>query len=412
VPVSIGVTGTVCVTLPRRRPDLPERALESALENHMTESGLRRIGRHFLIGLQPSPSLTEHDRRLLRRLAPAGVIVFRENFALDQDYPEWVATFRRLLDDVRECIGRSEILVGIDHEGGRVIRPPAPVTHYEYPRQWADRSHDVGAAMGVELRSLGVNLNFAPVVDIDSNPSNPVIGPRAFGTTPEAVERAGVAFMKGMAREGVIACVKHFPGHGDTEADSHYSLPVLPLGLEQLRARELRPFRAAIDAGVRAVMTAHLLIPALDERYPATLSRPILHGVLRRELGFDGVVITDDIGMGATSELFRQTENAARALAAGCDLISLCSYWTDTERALDMAEAIDRAVGSGELPPEVLDASGRRVEALLRAAPQHDVTELPRSVFAAHAGLAPVRAPGESPAGEPGGTCTVAPEGP
>jgi beta-N-acetylhexosaminidase len=377
----------------------------------MTESALRRIGTHFLIGLQPSPSLTDHDRRLLRQLAPAGVIVFRENFALDQAYPEWLATYRKLLDDVRECIGRPKILVCIDHEGGRVVRPPAPITHYEYARHWAERAHEVGAAMGVELRSLGLNLNFAPVLDIDSNPSNPVIGPRAFGTTPEAVERAGVDFMKGLEREGVIACLKHFPGHGDTGVDSHYSLPVLPLDLKALRARELRPFQAAIDAGARTVMTAHLLIPALDERDPATLSRRILDGILRQELGFDGVVITDDIGMGATSEMFLDTRNAARALSAGCDLISLCSYWTDTERALGLAEAIAREAASGELPGRVLDASRRRVEALLRDAPQHAVAELPRSVFGAHARLAPVRQPGEGPRGEPGGTCTVAAEG-
>lgn len=378
-------------------------------EDPVVNLDLRRIGTHFLIGLQPSPVLTDHDRRLLERLQPAGVIVFQENFADDQDYPAWLATYRTLLDDVRACLERREILVCVDHEGGRVIRPPAPVTHYQYAREWADRAEEVGAAMGVELRSLGINLNFAPVLDIDSNPANPVIGPRAFGTTPQAVERAGTAFMKGLEREGVIACPKHFPGHGDTDADSHYSLPIVPLGLELLRERELRPFQTAITQGARTIMTAHLLIPELDERFPATLSERIIGGLLRDEMGFDGVVITDDIGMGATSELFFLPENATRVLTAGCDLICLCRYWTDTNRALDLAAAIARDAASGALPAGVLEASRARVEALLRAAPQHEVRELPRSVFEAHARLAPVRAPGEGPAGEPGGTCTAPP---
>ncbi|HEX8275655.1 MAG TPA: glycoside hydrolase family 3 N-terminal domain-containing protein [Longimicrobiaceae bacterium] len=375
----------------------------------MTDSDLREFGGHFLIGLQPAPDLTDHDRYLLERLRPAGVIVFKDNFAQGVEYSAWLERFARLLREVRGCIGRERILVCIDHEGGRVIRPPAPVTHYEYAREWADRAGAVGAAMAVELRSLGVNLDFAPVLDVDSNPANPVIGPRAFGTTPEEVAAAGTAFIAGLEGNGVLACPKHFPGHGDTDVDSHYVLPTLPFDVEQLRARELPPFAAAVAAGVGAVMTAHILVPSLDEAFPSTLSPRIVNGLLREELGYRGAVITDDVGMGATSEMFRDTANAARVIGAGCDLISLCAYWTDTHRAFGLAEGIARAAASGELSQAALDASRERIETLLRAAPQHEPAELPLATFREHAALAPARVP-EAPEEGPGGTCIVLPQ--
>jgi beta-N-acetylhexosaminidase len=359
----------------------------------MSYADAREFGRHFVIGLRPSPVLTDEDKYLLNRLRPAGIVLFAGNFGAGEDYDVWLPRLGRLLSDARECLERGEVLVAIDHEGGRVVRPPAPVTHFDYARTWADRAAAVGAAMAVELRALGVNLDFAPVMDVDSNPANPVIGPRAFATTPEEVGMAGTAFIGALQAGGVLACAKHFPGHGDAAVDSHEALPVIDATPDTLRARELPPFAAAIQAGVRAIMTAHILIPRVDEEHPATLSERILRGMLRDELGFGGVVFTDDVGMGAVSERFTRTENTARFLLAGGDVLTLAGSGTDTSRAIDLARAIAREAAEGRLSERVLDASRERIDALLRDAPWHPVQALDADVFAAHAELAPIVGP-------------------
>jgi beta-N-acetylhexosaminidase len=348
-----------------------------------------QLGLHFLIGLQPAAELTDHDRRLLERLRPAGVILYRGNFLREAPYEEWLAKLGGLLGAVRGAIGRERILVCIDHEGGTVHRPPPPVTHYTFARDWADRAGEVGRAMGVELRSLGINVNFAPVVDIHSNPANPVIGPRAFGETAEAVSRAGLELLRGLQAEGVIGSPKHFPGHGEAAVDSHLDLPVLDLPLETLRERELAPYRALL-ADTRLVMTAHIVFPRVDER-PATLSEPILRGLLRDEIGYTGAIVTDDIGMKAVSRLYEDPDAAPQTIRAGCDLLMVCDYWTETERALTFAGHLRDALDRGTLDEATLDASRSRIEALLAAAQQHPVEALPAEVFERHAAIAPTR---------------------
>lgn len=351
------------------------------------------FGHHFLVGLQPSPTLTGHDRRLLQQLAPAGVILFGGNFEDDAPYARWLAALSRLLDDVRAAIGRPRIIVAMDHEGGRVLRPPAPITPFAYARRWAGRAAQVGHAMGLELRSLGVNLALAPVVDVDSNPANPVIGPRAFGTTAEQVIRAAVPFMHAVEAEGVLTCPKHFPGHGDTAVDSHRELPVVHRPRRELERSELPPFHAVVAAGARVLMTSHVLFPALDPGEPATLSRAITTGLLRERLGFSGVVVTDDVGMHAVSQRFLQGGAAAQTLLAGADLLDVCAFGLDTEVALDMADEIRDA----DLDAGLRTRSRARIERLLASLPQHPVTELAESVFVRHRALAPLhdaQAPG------------------
>lgn len=348
------------------------------------------FGNHFAIGLQPSPTLTDHDRRLFERLRPAGVILFKDNFAHGAPYDVWLETLRALLADVRACIGRDRLLIGIDHEGGRVIRAPAPVTHFAYARAWADRADAVGHAMGVELRSLGMNVTFAPVVDIHSNADNPVIGPRSFATTSDEVIRAALAFIDAVEAEGVAACPKHFPGHGDTATDSHHGLPVVDHDLAMLRKRELVPFKATIDAGVRMIMTSHILFPKIDPNVPATMSKRIITDILRGELGFNGVVVTDDIGMGAVRDMFDQPEAAESMMNAGTDLIDICAYGTDTMRAVQIADDIAAAVKAGRVDRAALEASAQRIDELLDGLPQYDVEKLAASVFEMHAGIAPL----------------------
>ena len=352
----------------------------------MSQIDISAAGDHFLIGLRPTPLLHERDRALLADLRPAGVILFKSNFQHEEPYERWLESHRRLIADVRATIGRERIFIGIDHEGGRVCRTPAPITRFSYAARWAAQAAAVGHAMGVELASLGVNLNFAPVLDIHSNPANPVIGPRALGTTSEQVTAAALAFMAAMQSEKVLACGKHFPGHGDTDTDSHRELPVLNQDLAGLRARELKPFRAAIEAGIAMIMTSHLLLPKLDPSEPVTLSRRFGEELLRGELGFNGVVVSDDIGMHAVSRLFDDPAAAVRLRLAGTDLMMVCAYFTDTDRCRGFAEAMITAQQQGIISEQAAAKSRQRIHSLLSRAPQNAVIPLAADVFARHRG--------------------------
>jgi beta-N-acetylhexosaminidase len=251
------------------------------------------------------------------------------------------------------------LLVAIDEEGGDVTR----LEHARgssYPGNYAlgvvddvAATESVAAAIGSDLAAVGVNLNFAPVADVNTNPLNPVIGIRSFGSEPELVARHVAAFVTGMQRTGVAACAKHFPGHGDTELDSHHELPTTDGDLEE----HLLPFRAAIEAGVEAIMTAHLRVPAVDDA-PATLSRAILHGLLREELGFGGLVITDALDMKAVSATVG-IECAVLSLAAGADALCL-GDGRDEAPLASVHAAIVAAVREGRLAEERLcEAAGR-----------------------------------------------------
>ena len=261
---------------------------------------------------------------------------------------------------------RPELLISIDEEGGDVTRLEAEHGS-SYPGNLAlgavddvALTEEVASAIAGELARAGVNLNLAPVADTNTNPRNPVIGVRSFGSDPELVARHVRAFVTGTQRQGVAACAKHFPGHGDTAADSHRELPVAGGDL----ASALLPFRAAVDAGVRAVMTGHLLVPGLDDT-PATISTAILSGLLRGELGFDGMVITDALEMQGISRAIGVPEAAILALAAGAD--ALCLGHDLHEEAVEEAHAaIVGAVRSGRLPEERLAEAAERVAALCR----------------------------------------------
>lgn len=346
----------------------------------------RRTGLHFWIGLQKSPDLTEHDRRLLGELSPAGIVLFRENFAHGEPYDVWLERLAGLLEAARHAVGRERILVAVDHEGGRVQRTPPPITALPAARRWADRAGEVGRLVGRELASLGVNVDFAPVVDVDSNPQNPIIGDRAFARDAERVAACGGAFLRGLQDEGVLGCLKHFPGHGDTTVDSHLELPTVTADRDTLRARELVPFRR-LAAHARLVMTAHVLVPAVDPEAPATLSAPLLRGILREEMGFAGVVVSDDLGMKAVSPLFADPRTAVDALMAGCDQLLLCAHLADTAAALPMAAAVERVLGAGAPEAVSLDRSALRVEALLQESLQRPPRALSDTELAAHAAV-------------------------
>ncbi|MGH6935962.1 MAG: glycoside hydrolase family 3 N-terminal domain-containing protein, partial [Methylocella sp.] len=287
----------------------------------MLRDTIASIGDHFLIGLRPSPVLDDHDRALLSDLRPAGVILFKSNFRHDLPYKAWLENHARLIADIRSATGRERMLIAIDHEGGRVCRTPLPITRFHYAMRWAGQAAEVGGAMGRELVSLGINLDFAPVLDIHTNPDNPVIGERAFGQTAESVIAAALPFIEAMQGEKIIACGKHFPGHGDTSIDSHLGLPSQSPGLDALRAREMKPFAAAIRAGLSMILLAHIVYPAIDPDGPISLSRRFATDILREELGFAGVAVSDDIGMGAMKGLLDSPDFAVRLIESGCDMV-------------------------------------------------------------------------------------------
>jgi beta-N-acetylhexosaminidase len=351
----------------------------------MSQSDLASVGHHFMLGLRPTPTLDPRDRDLLRDLRPAGVILYKSNFCHDLPYREWLASHADLIAAIREAAGREKLFIAIDHEGGRVCRTPPPITRFSYARAWGDSSGEVGAAMGVELASLGFNLNFAPVLDIDSNPKNPVIAARSFDRTPEAVIAKAGPFTAHMEANGVRACGKHFPGHGDTQVDSHLELPIIDATLEELRARELKPFAAAIKSGIGMIMTSHILFRVLDAAVPATLSRRITHELLREELGFDGVIVSDDVGMRAISALFDEPDTAVQFMAAGNDMLMICAHWADTERARPLARSIIDARRTGALDGRLLDQARERVDAMLAATAQNGIRELSDEDFRRHA---------------------------
>ncbi len=242
--------------------------------------------------------------------------------------------------------------------------------------------------MGAELASLGINVNFAPVLDIDSIEDSPVIGLRAFGRSPESVVSAGLPFIRALERSGVLACPKHFPGHGGASVDAHAELPAIDISLAELRRSELVPFRAAVNAGVKLLMTGHLLFPQIDSE-PATTSAAIGE-LVRDELGFDGVVVTDDIGMSAMRERNRCDTAVVDTLLSGTDMIMICDDWTETDRAFGLARQIEEAVKGGRIPKTVIDRWRARIEALLAEAPANLVERLSAERFAGHRQVAPL----------------------
>jgi beta-N-acetylhexosaminidase len=269
--------------------------------------------------------------------------------------------------------------VSVDQEGGRVARlrgPPytaLPPMRVVGQRGDAETARRVGRLLAFELRATGFDWDFAPVLDVDSNPANPVIGDRSFSSDPAEVARLGAALGEGMERAGVASCGKHFPGHGDTLQDSHLVLPVLEHGLERLEAVELVPFRAYARAGLASLMTAHVRFPALGEDVPATMSPASITGLLRRRVGFEGVVVSDDLEMKAISD---PEAAAVDAVRAGVDVLLVCHHAAVQHRVLD---ALVAAVRKGHLSEERLRDAHSRIESLVERfvrAPEDRIGEL------------------------------------
>lgn len=263
-----------------------------------------------------------------------------------------------------------EVLIAIDEEGGDVTRLEVG-TGSSWPGNLAlgavddlALTRDVARELGRQLASCGVNLNWAPTADVNANPNNPVIGVRSFGSDAKLCARHTAAWVEGLQSVGVAACAKHFPGHGDTSVDSHLGLPVVDVDAEILHSRDLVPFAAAIEAGAKAVMSAHLMVPALDPDLPATLSPTVLRDLLRGTLGHQGLIVTDGIEMAAIADTYGIAQGSVLALTAGADAICVGGGLADEETVLHLRDAIVAAVRSGRLPEERLADAAQRVRAL------------------------------------------------
>ncbi|OIJ87546.1 glycoside hydrolase family 3 protein [Streptomyces colonosanans] len=328
-------------------------------------SGTDTLTRDALTVLQPGFTGTTAPDWLLRRLGEglSSVGLFGRNIASPEQLAALTAQLRAERDDV---------LVAIDEEGGDVTRLEVG-TGSSFPGNHAlgavddvELTRQVAQELGRRLAECGVNLNWAPSADVNSNPANPVIGVRSFGADTQLVARHTAAYVTGLQSAGVAACTKHFPGHGDTAVDSHHALPRIDAEPALLKERELAPFRAAIAAGTRAVMSAHILVPALDPVRPATLSRHILTDLLRGELAYGGLIVTDGMEMRAIADTYGIERGSVLAIAAGADAICVGGGLADDETVRRLRDALVMAVRSGELAEERLAEAAERVRALAR----------------------------------------------
>ncbi|PYQ48059.1 MAG: beta-N-acetylhexosaminidase [Acidobacteria bacterium] len=323
---------------------------------------LRRVGQRFMIGFDGFEASAD-AKRLIRDYGVGHVILFARNVAS----PEQVA---ELVRELQECARRAghetPLPMAVDQEGGRVARLGPPWTVWPPLRALGrigepDLARRMGAALAAECSAAGIKCDFAPIMDVDTNPDNPIIGNRAFGDDPDLVARLGVAMIEGLQGGGVVASAKHFPGHGDTSLDSHLALPVVEHSRSRLEDVEMRPFRAAIKAKVATIMMAHVLYPELDPEVPASLSKPIVEGILRGDLKYDGVVFTDDLEMKAVADRWTPDRAAVMAMQAGCDIVPVCL--THDAQVTAMEGAV-RAAETGELPFRGMDDALARVRRL------------------------------------------------
>ena len=323
---------------------------------------VRRVGQRFMVGFEGHTASAD-VKALVREFGVGGVVLFARNVSA----PEQVADLVRELQSVaRDAAHDRPLLVAVDQEGGRVARLKQPWTVWPAARAVGrvgseETARQMGQALAEELLACGIRYDFAPCVDVDTNPKNPVIGDRSFGDDPELVGRLGVAMIQGLQAGGVAACAKHFPGHGDTDVDSHFDLPAVDHSRSRLEDVELRPFRMAIAAGVASVMTSHVLVREIDDARPATLSPLVIAGLLRKDLGWSGVVVTDDLEMKAVAARFTPAQIAVLAALAGCDLLEFCKTHDGQVEAI---EALVRACESGEVPFKQAEAAETRVRAL------------------------------------------------
>jgi beta-N-acetylhexosaminidase len=294
-----------------------------------------------------------------KKIRPAGVILFARNIENAEQTSALISDMTKLAEDQ----SLAPMFVCVDQEGGRVSRLPKEYPPFPTARELGkDGSCELVetnyAKMGQALADIGFNVDFAPVLDLDTNPANPVIGDRSFSSDPEKAGRLGRAAIKGLRSAGLLSCGKHFPGHGDTSLDSHHHLPVDARPAGRIEEVELHPFREAIAEDVEFIMTAHVIYPAYDVKLPATLSEKIVTGLLREKLGYGGVIVGDDMDMKAVSDHWGTQESTRLAMKAGVDMLLVCH---ETTRREEVHESLRRMIVEGAIMPEEVSARIGRI---------------------------------------------------
>ncbi|WP_181347197.1 glycoside hydrolase family 3 protein [Thalassobacillus sp. CUG 92003] len=358
------------------KPDFKPTIIKQTGERYqLVDDALANMSLEEKLGQMMMPDFRNWDGENVTEMLPeieqmvqdyhlGGVILFRENVVTTAQTTELVA-------DYQAASEKYGMLVTIDQEGGIVTRLQSGTDMPGNMALGATRSetisHNVGEAIGEELNSLGINMNLAPVMDVNNNPDNPVIGVRSFGEDPQLVSDLGVSYIEGVQDAGVAATAKHFPGHGDTAVDSHIGLPEVPYGMERLEEVELYPFQQAMNAGVDAIMTAHVTFPKIDDstaiskktgeeiNIPATLSHDVLTGLMREQMGYEGVIYTDALNMNAIADHFGPVDAAVRAVKAGSDIVLM------PVGISDVAEGLQEAVETGEISVDRIEQSVERI---------------------------------------------------
>jgi len=316
-----------------------------------------KVGQLVIVGITGYET-DANSRQLIDNYQVGGIVLFKHNVKNANQ-------MLSLINSLKETnsVNKIPLFLAIDEEGGRVSRMPDEVMKIPASQRIGELnnsglSYEIGSIIGEELTSFGLNMDFAPVLDVNSNPNNPVIGDRAFGNEPNLVKDLGVQTMEGLQSQNIISVVKHFPGHGDTSVDSHIGLPTVNHDIARLKSLELVPFVSAIENNVDAIMMAHILIPKIDPDNPASFSPKIISELLRRDLKFEGVVITDDITMGAIVHNYNIGEVAVKSIKAGSDIILVCYDYPKQEAVI---KAIQKAAESGDISMERIEQSVYKV---------------------------------------------------
>jgi beta-N-acetylhexosaminidase len=321
-----------------------------------------KIGQMVIAGISGT-TMNSNDKKLITQSKVGGFIFYGENLKTSQQTVQLLNQLK-----AENTTNPLPLLLSVDQEGGKISRLPGGLIPFPTNNEIgsinnSQFSYKIGTLLGKDLKGFGFNLDYAPVLDINSNPNNPIIGDRSFGNNPELVSKLGIQTMKGIQSQNMIPTVKHFPGHGDTSVDSHLELPIVHKNLSDLKKLELIPFERAIDNGADVVMVAHILLPKLDANFPASMSKNIITNLLRNQLQFGGVVITDDMTMKAITDHYNIGKAAVDSVNAGSDIILVAHDFNKIQTAIS---SIKKAVQNGEISEQRINDSVSRIMKLKR----------------------------------------------
>lgn len=334
-------------------------AMKEAVQDKISSMTIEeKVGQMLMVGFE-GIQVNDQTRNFIQENHIGGIILFERNITDSKQ----LLNLNRELKELNAGSQDIPLFISVDEEGGVVSRMPPKIVNLPDSKKIGDHNntelaYQVGEAIGERVNAFGFNVTMAPVMDVNSNPNNPIIGKRAFGDNKEIVSKMGVEEMKGIQSKDIIPVIKHFPGHGDTDVDSHLGLPVVHNSLESIREMELVPFQKAIDHKADMTMVAHILLPELDNEDPASLSKNVVTTMLREELGFNGVAITDDMTMGAILENYDIGDATVKAVQAGNDIVLVCH---GDENKLKAVHSLTKAVESGAIKEERIDESVKRI---------------------------------------------------